>query len=209
MNNRKKMVALLLVLMLVIGCAVGGTLAWLIANSNQVVNTFTVGNIELALIEESQETKYNVVPGTKQTKDPYVQVAANSESCWVFVKITEANNDTGETTEGAPQKYVQWEINSAWKAVDGATGVYYQLHTEIDTPTNYPILNNDEVTYSSKLTKDMLKNASNPTLTFQAYAIQSEALKTSNGTEISTTGENVGSAAEAAWAVLNPAPAEP
>ena len=47
MKNRRnvsnKTVAILLALVLAIGCAVGGTLAWLISQTNPVVNTFTYG----------------------------------------------------------------------------------------------------------------------------------------------------------------------
>ena len=39
----------LLALVLVIGCVAGGTVAWLVATSDTVTNTFTYGNINIDL----------------------------------------------------------------------------------------------------------------------------------------------------------------
>ncbi|MBQ8648189.1 MAG: hypothetical protein IJ484_08615, partial [Oscillospiraceae bacterium] len=60
MNKERRhgleLAALLLALVLMIGCAIGGTLAWLIADTGPVTNTFTYGNIDLTL----DETKVNL-----------------------------------------------------------------------------------------------------------------------------------------------------
>ena len=192
MKNGKKLVVLLVVMMLLIGCAVGGTLAWLIANSNKVENTFTVGNITLTMVEDVDENPYRIVPGTEQVKKPYVQVAANSESCWVFVEITENNNQVDPDT-----KYVQWEVDTTvWTPVPDIPGVYYKLHDENTEDTTYDILKNDKVTYSSELTQEDLAKLGTdvPSLTFQAYAIQSEALKDDDGNAISNAAD--------AWAMI-------
>ena len=39
----------MLALVLVIGCAVGGTVAWLVSSTDPVVNTFTYGDINITL----------------------------------------------------------------------------------------------------------------------------------------------------------------
>ena len=44
-----KTLALLLALVLVLGVAAGGTIAWLVAQSDTVTNTFTYGDINIAL----------------------------------------------------------------------------------------------------------------------------------------------------------------
>ena len=83
MKNRRnvsnKTVAILLALVLAIGCAVGGTLAWLISQTNPVVNTFTYGDINIDLKEDTKGP-YTITPGKAITKDPKVTVKANSEA---------------------------------------------------------------------------------------------------------------------------------
>ena len=72
----------MLALMLVIGCAVGGTVAWLTQKTDAVVNTFTYGDINIELTEtkpENQQAK--IIPGVDIVKDPKVTVKANSEAC--------------------------------------------------------------------------------------------------------------------------------
>lgn len=90
-----KLIALLAALMLLIGGAVGGTLAWLISQSNTVANTFTVGKISLNLTEPNfvsndigringeEVAAYKALPGDEIPKDPTVTVAEGSEPCYV------------------------------------------------------------------------------------------------------------------------------
>ena len=52
----------LLALVLVVGCAVGGTIAWLTAKTDPVVNTFTYGKINIALTETKPENKQATIP---------------------------------------------------------------------------------------------------------------------------------------------------
>ena len=59
----------LLALVLVIGCVAGGTVAWLVAKTDPVVNTFTYGNINIALAETTG-TNYKVIPGTVIDEGP-------------------------------------------------------------------------------------------------------------------------------------------
>ena len=82
----------LLALVLVIGCVAGGTVAWLVATTDSVTNTFTYGDINIGLTETkpvNQQAK--IIPGVDIEKDPKVTVKANSENCWLFVKIDEKN----------------------------------------------------------------------------------------------------------------------
>ena len=84
-----KSLALVLALVLLTGGAVGGTLAWLTANSTPVENTFTTSNIGVSLTEK--ETEFKMVPGHSIDKDPRVTVTANSEDCYLFIEVTESN----------------------------------------------------------------------------------------------------------------------
>ena len=79
----------LLALVLVIGCVAGGTVAWLVATSDTVTNTFTYGNIDIALTETTGKD-YKIIPGKDIPKDPKVTVKGGSEACWLFVKVEES-----------------------------------------------------------------------------------------------------------------------
>ena len=87
---KKKTLALVLALTLLVAGVVGGTLAWLTDQTAEVKNTFTVGDINIGLTETT--TDYKMVPGNTIAKDPTVTVKANSEACWLFVKVTESTN---------------------------------------------------------------------------------------------------------------------
>lgn len=95
-----KPLAVFLALTLLVGCAVGGTIAWLTGQTDAVTNTFTVGDINIELDESSTTTSasgeikknYLFVPGDTLEKDPKVTVKANSEDCYLFVKVTSTNN---------------------------------------------------------------------------------------------------------------------
>ena len=67
----------LLALVLVIGCVAGGTVAWLVAKTDPVVNTFTYGDINITLAETTGPD-YKIIPGKDIEKDPKVTVTAGS-----------------------------------------------------------------------------------------------------------------------------------
>lgn len=234
-KKRVKLTALLLALILLLGCFIGGTLAWLVANTTPVVNTFTVGNIELELKEhelndgnldmEEEVTglaNYKIIPGTTQPKDPFVRVKDGSENCWVFVQIDESNNlaQDAKDAEGGqaavPEiKYVDWEIAEGWELVNGETNVYSRQYTGADATNGehetYAILKDNKVSYSRDLTKAMLNTVKadaenkSPKLTFTAYAIQSEYLTKTVVADGVETQVSVTTAADA-WALIKPAP---
>ena len=194
MNAKKILVALLAVVMIV-GCTIGGTLAWLSATTNTVTNTFTVGDVNIDLRETVEGTEksaklgevknenFHIVPGVTQAKDPKVVVEANSENSWVFVQIKEVHN----TVDGnsAVTKYVEWNIASGWtKLGDTVDGVstYYRTENYDKTTTDVPYYvllgdvtnTNGKVSYNGELTKaDIDELGENkPQLVFKAFAVQ-------------------------------------
>ena len=97
MNNKKKIILLVVAFVLTIAASVGVTLAWLTAESSEVTNTFAPSDIEITLTETKGTDVANgksflMVPGHELNKDPKVTVEANSEDCYVFVKVTESAN---------------------------------------------------------------------------------------------------------------------
>ena len=208
-NKKTKAVVLLVVLMLLIGGAIGGTLAWLIATTDPVVNTFTVGNITITLTEtyneksDSEKTENDIwvgklVPGAQIAKDPKVTVKANSEACWLFVKVEETNN----------ANFFSYNVRTGageWTKLGGVDGVYYREVSASASDQSFYVLTgtgtgdyqNGYVTVSNTVTKTMMDDlataiagdaANTPKLTFTAYAVQ--------------TANNTFSAAQA-WNVAN------
>lgn len=163
----------LLALVLVIGCVAGGTVAWLVAKTEPVVNTFTYGNINIALTEDAggTEKQFKIIPGTNIVKDPKVTVTAGSEDCWLFVKVVEEHWPTATLEDGT--RKVSYAIADGWTMVEGQTNVYYREVKATDTAREFPVLKGNIVTVSDQLTKGDIQ-ATPPTLTFTAYAVQQE-----------------------------------
>lgn len=181
---KKKGLALVLALTLLVVGVVAGTLAWLTAKSDTVVNTFTTSDIEVKLEETKGTTvtggkEFKMIPGYDLEKDPKAWVVAGSEDCYLFVKLDWANNTytSGETTKN----YLTWVIADGWTQLDGVDGVYYRIVKSGDMSSDngatnaYPILAGNKVTVSGDITKEQMNaftDATLPKLTITAYASQ-------------------------------------
>lgn len=172
----KKSFIVLLALVLIVGIAVGGTVAWLTATSDTVTNTFTTSDIGVTLTE-SENLNLKIVPGASTKKDPKAKVNSGSEYCWLFVKIEEQNN-----TFDTSKKYVTYEIAEGWTQLtqdkDGNSITDLVYYRKVDGTTNtlntdYSVLKDDKVTFNSDITKTNMPTAANaPKLIFTAYASQ-------------------------------------
>lgn len=164
---KKKTLALVLALTLLVAGVVGGTLAWLTDRTAEVKNTFTVGDINIGLTETT--TDYKMVPGNTIAKDPTVTVKANSETCWLFVEVTESEN---------LNNFITYTIANGWTELE--SGVYYREVSASNADQTFPVLAGNTVTVKSDVTKTMLETAKTdaPTLTFKAYAIQRDHFAT-------------------------------
>ena len=167
---KKKLTVSLAVLALVACMAAGATLAWLTAKTSSVTNTFTYGDINIELKETTGES-YKMVPGNKITKDPKVTVKANSEACWLFVKVEKSGNF---------DSFMEYGIADGWTALAGEDGVYYREVISSTTDTEYYVLSGNLVTVKDSVTKEDFAGLKGtmPTLTFTAYACQKENVST-------------------------------
>lgn len=168
---KKKALALVLALTLLVAGIVGGTLAWLTDQTAEVKNTFTVGDINIGLTETT--TDYKMVPGNTIAKDPTVTVKANSEACWLFVQVTESTD---------LKDFITYAIAEGWTALPGVDGVYYREVPASAADQTFSVLAGDAVTVKSDVTRTMLETAKTdaPTLTFKAYAIQRDHFATAD-----------------------------
>ncbi len=91
--------AVLGAILLVTG-SIAGTIAYL-TSQDSVTNTFTVGKVTITMDEaktdlygvkdgttrEEDGNEYKLIPNHTYVKDPTIYVEANSEDCYVFVKV--------------------------------------------------------------------------------------------------------------------------
>lgn len=168
----------MLALVLVIGCAVGGTVAWLVSSTDPVVNTFTYGDINITLEETKPDNKQaKIIPGVDIAKDPKVTVKKDSEACWLFVKVEEENWPTFTESDGT--RKVKYGIADGWTALTGETGVYYREVGAVTADTSFDVLAGNVVTVSEELTKaevNSITAENQPKLTFTAYAVQKDGI---------------------------------
>lgn len=181
---KKKTIALILSCVLVLGCAIGGTIAWLTDKTAEIKNTFTVGNVDIDLKETT--TDYKMVPGITIAKDPTVTVNANSEACWLFVKVEESDNFG---------TFMTYAMADGWTKLTDKEGVYvyYREVTASGTDKSFPVLSGETtkevdgktvkvsgtVTVKDTVTKKMMDElTAEPTLTFTAYAVQRDGIDT-------------------------------
>lgn len=166
---KKKAWVSLVAVVLVLCCAVGGTLAWLTDKTGPVKNTFTVGDINIDLTETTKD--YKMVPGNTITKDPKVTVKANSEACWLFVKVEESAN-FGD--------FMTYEMANGWTQGDGTkipANVFYREVAATTAAIDFSVLQGDSVSVKDTVTKadlNALTQNTFPTLTFTAYAVQKD-----------------------------------
>lgn len=184
-----RMFAALAALVLVLGGAVGGTLAWLTATSDTVVNTFTVGDIDIDLTETTG-SEYKLVPGAKVAKDPKVTVKAGSEKCYVFVKVEASDAMKAAMENGV----IQWNVDAMphnldgiWTKLAGVTEDIYYLVADASTADQDFYILGGEMDYPhgrliipGGVTAENIAEIEaigNTTLTFTAYAIQFEGME--------------------------------
>lgn len=164
-----RVIVMAVALTLIIGGIIGGSVAWLTATSGPLVNTFTVGDINITLTE-SENLNLKMVPGNSITKDPKVTVEGGSEACWLFVKIEKSTN-YGTYLENPT-------LAEGWEALTGVDGVYYRKvdATAAATGTEFAVLKDNKVKVKDTVTRSDMETAKTgaPTLTFTAYAVQSD-----------------------------------
>lgn len=191
----KRLVIMLASLTLVLCTVIGGTLAWLVTETDPVVNTFTYGDINITLHEtdtnkdgdnDPNTNTYPMVPGHTITKDPKVTLKANSEDAWLFVKLEKSANF---------DDFMTYEIADGWTELDGVDGVYYREVSKAAQDAEFTVIKDNTVTVKGEVTKEMLNaldanGASNyPKLIVTAYAVQRDS--------------NIATAADA-WAKTQP-----
>ena len=183
-----KTMILVLAVMLIVGCTIGGTLAWLTATTDEVKNTFTTSDISITLDETKggANKEFKMVPGYTIEKDPKVTVLAGSEKCYLFVKLEKSTNF---------DSFMTYTTATGWTALTDVANVYYRVVETSTANQPFDVLSGNSVSVKDTVTKaDMntLTSTTYPTLTVIAYASQYYK----NNTEAFTANE--------AWNNVNP-----
>lgn len=204
MKKTKKILALALAAVMLVSATVAVTVAYLTSITETVNNTFTVGNVVITLdeavvdlygdpcVKEEDGTltkvdtvaeadrdtanQYKLIPGHTYVKDPTVHVQANSEECYVFIKV--ANGIEDIVVAGEEDGTIEAQILVNWNVVDEDEGIYVYKDTvpTSATVTNLVVFESFTVADDAVLTNaagNPLYSAETP-VTVQAYAIQAD-----------------------------------
>lgn len=195
MKKTSKALLLSLCAVVLVTASVLGTMAYLTDN-DQVVNTFTVGNVAITLDETDVDNStpgegdrdkantYKLLPGHEYVKDPIVHVGADSEDCYLFVKV---ENEIA-AIEDASKSVESQMIVADWTVVDDDKGIYVYGTTAapsvVNSGANVPVFEN--FTVSGTVDNATLAGYANKTITVTAYAIQADGFTGKTASEIWT-----------------------
>lgn len=176
---KKKLVVLAAVLVAAF-VGITGTIAWL-TSSQEVTNTFTVGNITMTMdetdVDESTAdaardtaNSYHLLPGQQYVKDPQIHIGANSEACYVFIKVENGlANIEAASEQGGYQTIADQIKANGWTALQDVNGVYYKTQ---DATTQNVDINVFEQLKIGNVDSNTLKNYAQSNIVVTAYAIQ-------------------------------------
>ena len=193
---KKKALLVMLCAALLVVSAVLGTLAYF-TDTDNATNTFTVGKVGIELDEAEvnpngtlksedrvKENKYHLLPGMKYIKDPTIKVDADSEDCYLFVKVENGiKNIEGDKTVAAQMDEL------GWKSVDGIQNVYvYAKEAQLDKcavskGTNVKVFETFTID-GDNVTNAVLESYENASIVVTAYAVQKAGFEDSSPKQI-------------------------
>ena len=197
----KKKLMTVLALVLVVAMSVAGTYAYL-TSADKVVNTFTVGNVQIKLDEAKanpdgslvqgadrvKANSYKLLPGHNYNQDPMVTVLKGSESSYVKMTVTFSNASQLDAIF-APDGGA--DMTSIFNGYDSANWIYmgntedtvantrtYEFwYKETVAAPNADVALDalfDSITVPGTIDNDQLATIKGMTITVNAYAIQAD-----------------------------------
>ena len=179
-NIKSKIFIVTISILSVCSFLIGTSVAWLSSKTDEVINTFTYGDINIKIEETDTKdndnneftNEYKMLPGNKITKDPKVTVLKDSEDSYLFIEITESENF---------KDFMTYEIGEGWTLLEGTKNVYVREVTKSDKDQEFYVLKDNTVIVKESVTKTMLNDLDKdgqtnyPTLSFIAYAVQRDS----------------------------------
>ena len=196
----KKKLMTVLALVLVVAMSVAGTYAYL-TSADKVVNTFTVGNVQIKLDEAKanadgtlvpnadrvKANSYKLLPGHNYKKDPMVTVLSGSESSYVKMTVTFSNaaeldaifapNGANMTSIFNGYDSTNWELKNVTKDTQNNTRTYEFWYKETVAAPDADVALDalfDSITVPGNITNAQLATIKDMTITVNAYAIQAD-----------------------------------
>ena len=200
MKTAKKAMLMTLCAIILVVATVFGTMAYL-TSDDEVVNTFTVGNVAIKLDEAKANTdgslvegaarvkanEYKLLPGHTYNKDPMVTVLNGSEASYIKMTVTFSKADKLDAIfapNGADLTSIfngydaaNWIAKGNTKDATANTRTYEFWYKEaVGAPTADVALDAlfDSITVPSSINKDQLATIEGMTITVNAYAIQAD-----------------------------------
>lgn len=131
---KKRTMIFVTAMVLLFAMVTGSTLAYMTSTTATVQNTFTYGNVLITLDEAPVDSNgqatngarvtantYRLFPGKTYDKDPTVHVGADSEDCYLFVKVVNPISGIEDADGDTIAKQMQAR---GWTLVSGKTNVY-------------------------------------------------------------------------------------
>ena len=204
MSNSKKTLLMLACAVMLVLVSVMGTMAYL-TSTDEVVNTFTVGNVKIKLDEAKAKAdgslfddgvtrvkanSYKLLPGHTYAKDPMVTVLKGSEKSYVKMTVTFTKADALDAIfapSGADMKSIfknydanTWLDKGNTEDTAKKTRTYEFWYKEaVAAPTADVALDAlfDEIVVPGSITNEQLATIEGMTITVNAYAIQADGFK--------------------------------
>lgn len=206
MKTKKKALLMTLCAVMLVVASVMGTMAYL-TSTDEVVNTFTVGNVQIKLDEAKanadgtlvpnadrvKANSYKLLPGHTYNKDPMVTVLAGSESSYVKMTVTFTKAKeldaifalTGADLTSIFSGYdrTNWIAKGNTKDEANNTRTYEFWYKEaVAAPTADVALDAlfDKIVVPGTITNAQLATIEDMTITVNAYAIQADGFTTAD-----------------------------
>lgn len=205
MKTAKKAMLMTLCAIILVVATVFGTMAYL-TSDDEVVNTFTVGNVAIKLDEAPVDgngkattgdrvkaNSYKLLPGHVYDKDPTVTLLAGSETSYVKMTVTFSKASaldaifapTGADLTSIFKGYdaANWTAKGNTKDTTADTRTYEFWYKEaVGAPTADVALDAlfDSITVPGTITKEQLATIEGMTITVNAYAIQADGFATAD-----------------------------
>ena len=201
MKSKKKVFLTVLCAAALVVASVLGTMAFL-TSTDDVENSFTVGNVNITLDEAKVDTAgdivkdaarvdkntYKLIPGHDYIKDPTIHVTGGSEDSWIFVKVENGLEAIIDDTTDYPT--IAKQISDLeWTALDGVTGVYYKSYTSQATDKDFVVFNNFKVKDDANV-NDAEANYTAQKIKVTGYAVQKDGFDTAKAAWDATFGSN-------------------
>lgn len=196
MKKTKKVLILGLCAVLLVAASVLGTMAYL-TDTKSVTNTFTVGNVAITLdeadvdgstpdAERDTANRYHLLPGKTYTKDPTIHVQANSEDCFLFVKVENGISGIEDSTNSVASQMERY----GWTNVEGNIYVYGSLAAPTKVMKSADVTNInvfDNFTIAGTVDNTTLATNNNSSIVVTAYAIQADGFDGKTASQILNT----------------------